>query len=471
MAFKKKRLWTYWNLIYIFSKTKDSFISFMFFIKLSFISFSLFLIFYFANYAISFWQNFMSGLSNMIMSITESTVWEDLNVDEFWQINALILWYDHWYLADSIIVASYDVDLWSVSFLSIPRDLYISNPDVSYNWKINWLLPTIYNRTWEVSEWLNALISTINEITWINIDYYALIDFDWFIKLVDSLWWVEVDVPEKIVDHKYPTANWWYQTFIVEEWIQKFDWETALKYARSRQTTSDFSRSIRQQLLIKSIISQIVSVNNLVNIPNLQKLYWEFNSMLETNISFRQIISLISYVKELDIYNSAWLTADCDKSYFETTDIWCFLYYPQRSLFGWASVLLQQWANVSDFSNYKNIQDFAFFFLNNQEYLLEKPSIKVVNAVDPKTIRSKHWRLISIANNMAIELKQYWFDVIDTWNSDEYYEKNIVYVDDLNSYKSTISLLRIFIDIDEVLQSNELDAHMEIYLWNKFIEN
>ncbi|HBY75354.1 TPA: hypothetical protein DEG21_05965, partial [Patescibacteria group bacterium] len=35
--------------------------------------------------------------------------------------------------------------------------------------------------------------------------------------------------------------------------MQTLDGKTALKYARSRHSTSDFDRSLRQQLVIKAI--------------------------------------------------------------------------------------------------------------------------------------------------------------------------------------------------------------------------
>ena len=61
-------------------------------------------------------------------------------------------------------------------------------------------------------------------------------------------------------------------------------------------------------------------------------------------------------------------------------------------------------------------------------------------------------------------MAKYGFDISDVKNSSDIYEKNIIYVDDLSSYETTIQLLKIFIDIDEVIQSNELEYNMRIVL-------
>ena len=48
----------------------------------------------------------------------------------------------------------------------------------------------------------------IREITGEQIDHYMNIDFDGFVKFVDLLGGIEIDVPEDLVDHEYPDANW-----------------------------------------------------------------------------------------------------------------------------------------------------------------------------------------------------------------------------------------------------------------------
>lgn len=469
MWFKKKKLWAIASFSSSFNFLKSIFGSFAFYVKLLFIIWFASVLIHYSTFAINILTNIIDNTKIFLLNTVSDTFWEEFVRDEFWQINVLLLGYDDWYLADTIIVSSYDEELWSMSFLSIPRDLYIENLDNNYRWRINWLLPTLYYRTWDLSVWLNALIKTVSDITWINVDYYALIDFDWFVSLVDHMWWVDIDVPYRLDDPLYPTPDWWYQRFVVEQWLQTFDWAKALKYARSRQTTSDFSRAIRQQLLIEWLIKSALSTRNVTNVSQMQLLYWELNNMLETNISFRQVLWSIKHVSNLNNFHTFVLTAECDRSHFTTTDVWCFLYYPRRDLFWWQSVLLQQWWSPTNVSYYKDIQDFAFFVLHNQKFLLEWPDIKILNWIDRDVLRRVYWRSEPVASNLAIKLKQFWFKIIQTDNSDEVFERTIIYVDDLNSYNKTIDLLRIFIEIDEVRIWHDMWAHMEIILWNNFI--
>jgi polyisoprenyl-teichoic acid--peptidoglycan teichoic acid transferase len=91
----------------------------------------------------------------------------------------------------------------------------------------------------------------VTEITGIYLQYYAFVSFDGFVDFVDSLGGVTIDVPEALEDPYYPDINNGFQTFRIGAGIQDLDGDMALKYARSRKTTSDFSRTLRQQQIIQ----------------------------------------------------------------------------------------------------------------------------------------------------------------------------------------------------------------------------
>ena len=78
-----------------------------------------------------------------------STFGKEMIKDEYGNINILLVWYgweDHagWYLADSIVVASYDTKLHSASLISLPRDLIVNMS--GYINKINAAMA--YKRSW-----------------------------------------------------------------------------------------------------------------------------------------------------------------------------------------------------------------------------------------------------------------------------------------------------------------------------------
>jgi LCP family protein required for cell wall assembly len=113
---------------------------------------------------------------------------------------------------------------------------------------------------------INYLAAKVSEITGQSINHYLVVDFRGFQKIVDVLGGVEVDVPHDLIDRMYPVDGQdRYTTLIIRSGPQYFDGSTALKYARSRHSTSDFDRSERQQIIIKAIKERALSAGFLTN--------------------------------------------------------------------------------------------------------------------------------------------------------------------------------------------------------------
>ncbi|WP_308291623.1 LCP family protein [Microbacterium sp. G2-8] len=99
----------------------------------------------------------------------------------------------------------------------------------------------------------------------IEIPYYVMIDMHGFAALIDSLGGVEITVDERLPEGPGPS----YEGQPAEEWAtgwiepgeQHMDGETALWYARSRYTTSDWDRMERQRELQAAVISQMTPQN------------------------------------------------------------------------------------------------------------------------------------------------------------------------------------------------------------------
>jgi LCP family protein required for cell wall assembly len=159
------------------------------------------------------------------------------------KINILLAWrwwgsHDAPNLTDTIILVSIDTKSKIISMLSIPRDLYVEYPNL-YNvndkkWKINWLYAKYSFKSNSQKVWMKVLEDKITQITWEKIDYFVNIDFNWFKKIIDTIWGIEITVPKKFIDNRYPDWNWGYKTLIFKKWTWIFDGENALKYARSR---------------------------------------------------------------------------------------------------------------------------------------------------------------------------------------------------------------------------------------------
>lgn len=321
------------------------------------------------------------------------------------KINILITWIWGWNhewgdLTDTIILASINTKKKTVSMLSIPRDLYVEYP-TWWAWRINELYMK-WKKTFSEKKAMTYLEEKIEQITWEKADYFATIDFAWFIKFVDLLDWIEVDVPNDLVDTEYPDNNWWYETFSIKKWKQTLNWTTALKYARSRHSTNDFDRSLRQQLVIKAIKTKLLNLNYIGNPSKLQSLYYAISSNIKTDLWIKEIISLAAFSKEIPNWNifSFNLNNSCDW-WLDACTTWGFLYLPNRDLFWGASVILPDWATAGNISKYDDIQKFANIVFNMSEIFTEKYEINIVNTT----------KIGWLANKIAVMFKKYWFNI------------------------------------------------------------
>ncbi len=92
--------------------------------------------------------------------------------------------------------------------ISIPRDFYvITNPQTKWVNRIN----TVYAAAEIENEGSGfpALISTVQEVTNLEIQYYAMVDFKAFVEIVDALGGLSINVENSFVDYEYPIGNKW----------------------------------------------------------------------------------------------------------------------------------------------------------------------------------------------------------------------------------------------------------------------
>jgi LCP family protein required for cell wall assembly len=104
-----------------------------------------------------------------------------------------------------------------------------------------------------------ALKQTISNLLGIRIDYYALVDLDGFVDMVDALGGVTIHVKERIVDSVTRPA--WGETKpridVVPGRTYHFSGRTALAYVRSRKASSDYTRMARQRCFLSALAGQL----------------------------------------------------------------------------------------------------------------------------------------------------------------------------------------------------------------------
>ncbi len=296
-----------------------------------------------------------------------------------WTKNILIAgiwgqWHEGSHLTDSIMLASIDQDKGNVTLLSIPRDLFVAYP----KWygtagKIN----TLYTMGISDKVGIKLLAEKVSEITGQAIDGYMVIDFAGFTSIVDALGGIEIDVPRDLIDREYPNNNWWYQVFRVSAGLQTFDGDTALKYARSRHSTSDFDRSERQQLIMKWIKEKALSLGFLTSPEKISELFTAVRSHIDTSLTIGDATELALSLKDvksenINIYN---LNNECIGSECLPG---AYLYTPSREYFGGASVVIPENASATKLSYYDDIRRFTAFIYRFPNIRSERAPISII---------------------------------------------------------------------------------------------
>ena len=93
----------------------------------------------------------------------------------------------------------------------------------------------------------------------VEVDYNVEIDFESFIRVVDLMGGIEIELTE--AEAKYLNADDLYVTYDVEPGLQYLDGMAALSYARMRKAEgdndSDIKRSARQRLVIETLLNKV----------------------------------------------------------------------------------------------------------------------------------------------------------------------------------------------------------------------
>ena len=186
----------------------------------------------------------------------------------------------HGALTDTIMLASVNPALQQISLISIPRDLAVNGRRIN----------EYYNRYG-----IDGLRDQVKEITGIYPEKYAVVDMDVFVEIVDAVGGVEVTVATDLYDAYYPGAGLSYQPFSIDAGTHVLDGQTALKYARSRKSTSDFDRAARQQQIIGAIRNQIRRMEPVKDLDKLIGIYSSVRDSVETNV---EMVEFLGYVKK-----------------------------------------------------------------------------------------------------------------------------------------------------------------------------
>jgi len=155
-------------------------------------------------------------------------------------------------LTDSIQVFSYDKVAKKSSLISIPRDLFVTIHDQKKD-KINSAYEYGISHS---SNSLQFIKEKISQITGVYIDQVVVFDFSSFKGIVNALGGIDVTLTVP-----FNETQQWGASFSMPAGLNHLDGQTALYYARSRYSSSDFDRSRRQQQIMFAIKDKLLQLN------------------------------------------------------------------------------------------------------------------------------------------------------------------------------------------------------------------
>ncbi|MFA5010004.1 MAG: LCP family protein [Patescibacteria group bacterium] len=200
-------------------------------------------------------------------------------------------------LTDTLMLASYNTNDKYLTMFSIPRDLQVTASGLG-TMKINAVYETGRSQN---SDGPGTLTKTVEDLTGLAIPYYLQIDFAGFKQLVDELGGVKIEVKKDLVDSSYPADSGdGVQLFEVKAGSYTMDGEMALKYARSRHSTSDFDRARRQQDLLMAIRAKASDLNLLTAPTKMLEINDIIKDHLMTNLSKDELIRVMKLLADFD---------------------------------------------------------------------------------------------------------------------------------------------------------------------------
>lgn len=169
--------------------------------------------------------------------------------------------------SDSMILLGSQAGGKGAALLSIPRDLWVDIPGVG-DQRINAALFFGYDPG-DASAGPRLAARTVQQELRRPVERYLLLDFATFVRAVDALGGIEVDVPAPIVDSEYPTPDYGVTTIRFDPGVQRMDGERALIYVRTRHSDGDFSRSQRQLQVLQALAVKAIQPETWPRLPGL----------------------------------------------------------------------------------------------------------------------------------------------------------------------------------------------------------
>lgn len=330
-------------------------------------------------------------------------------------------------LTDTIMVASIKPQTNEVAMLSVPRDLYVPIDGYGKD-KIN-----AANALGEQKNYPGGGMAlskdTISKTLDIPIHYTVRVDFEGFSKIIDAVGGVDMDVDQDLYDPYYPDG-----TYSIKKGHYHMDGKAALKYARSRETTSDFDRAKRQQKIMIAVKEKVLSAGTLTNPQKMNDILSALSDHIKTDMQIWEAQRLAGIFQKVDknkIINRV-LDNSADGP-LESENNGAYILVPKTG-------------------NFKEIQSIAQNIFTDSPMRSEAAKVQVLNATG----------VSGQAKKAADGISGNGFTIVDVSNADEVNTTTVIYDHSNGAKPKTIEFLEKKYCVKSVQKADNTGAGYDI---------
>lgn len=177
-----------------------------------------------------------------------------------------------------------------ILMINTPRDYYVTLPSKGSKDKLTHA--GIYG--------IEESVNTLTDLYGKEIDYYARINFTSFVKIIDALGGIKVNVPISFCEQNSARSFKDGDLICLSPGLQQLNGEQALALARHRKTIGDRARGKNQMLVLEATINKAIS----------PKIITQYNTILNsltgrviTNMSTDE---MVTFIKRQMQENTSW---------------------------------------------------------------------------------------------------------------------------------------------------------------------
>lgn len=183
--------------------------------------------------------------------------------------------------SDTMFAVTVDTAASEAALLSVPRDTRVKIP--GYGWdKINHAYALGREKLSQ---------RTAEDLLGIPFDYYVVINFAAFSKIVDAVGGVDINV-EKRMYYRDP-----YDDLVIDlkPGLQHMDGKAAIQYVRYRGEDGDIGRIERQQKFVKAMLERVTSPAIVVRVPAIIS---EVSTAVRTNMTTGEMLNMAKLLND-----------------------------------------------------------------------------------------------------------------------------------------------------------------------------